>query len=317
MNMEEINGFLTSFNTNSYNRSQIGNSKKLISYILEYLSKLNIEKAKIEELISHIAYLNRDKINVPLFLELLNKSYSFINNYGMSDVIKVVIDIHNVYYTNSNEITLEKYIHDTTEERIRNLFLNRNSNYIEKDFTSESLSEYIGDLKLSSAIALESKKYKEFIGYINEFSKYQKFYSPLINFQTYNTVRSHLKGKSKLFWDIYFGNEYIVSLSNNNINIRDIYKENIYDDHKEESNTAKHYEQLDLFSYNEVNEREKENTPHIKSFQICTIYNYGNIPKFSREKDIINYFHNIINNNETIILPKLKEEDNNYLYNYE
>ncbi len=315
--MEEMNKFLASFNTDSYNRSQIGNSKQLISSIYEYLSKLNIKKDSIETLISHIAYLNKDKINLPLFLELLNKSYSFINQYSIGDVIKTVLEIHNIYYKSTGDITLEKYIHDTSEERTRTIFLNRNSNYIEKDFSSEELSEYICDLKLACAIHLEQGEYKDFISYINECKKNQKFYSPLINFQTYCKIRDSLKGKSKLFWDIYYGNEYLTALSKNNIDIRNIYKENIYSDYIPDISVAKDYEQLDLFSYQDIKEREsvtKEND--IKSFQICTIYNFGTIPSFTKEKDILKYFQDIIDNKEPIILPKLKSssEKPNYLY---
>lgn len=316
MNTEEINIFLASFNTNSYNRSQIGNSKQLITTITEYLDKLNISKENIELLLSHIAYLNKDRINIPLFLELLNKSYSFINMYSLNDVVKTVLEVHNVYYKNSSEITLEKYIHDTTEERTRNLFLNRNTNYIEKDFTSEEVSEYVCDLKLASAIKLEAKEYKEFIGYINEFSKYQKFYSPLINFQTYCKIRESLKGKSQLFWDIYFGNEYVISLSKNNIDIKNIYKENVYGESNIEFKKSSNYEQLDLFSYQEVEDRiAVENEQDIKSFQICTVYNCGPLPAFTKEKEMLNYFQDMIDNNLPIVLPKLKTNENsNYLY---
>lgn len=311
MNTEEITRFLALFNTSSYNRSQIGNNKQLVTSIVEYLSKLNISLTNIELLLNQIAYLNKDRINIPLFLELLNKSYSYTNIYSMNDVVKTVIEVHNIYYKSSKEITLEKYIHDTTEERLKSLFLNRNTNYIEKDFSSEEISEYICDLKLASAIILESKEYKEFISYINEFSKYQKDYSPLINFQTYRKIRDSLKGKSKLFWDIYFGNEYITALSKNNIEIRSIYKENVYDYNA--ITQVNKCEQLDLFSYQNVEER-KEKTPeqNIKSFQICTVYNCSTIPTFAEENEIINYFQN--KNNLPVVLPKLKNNDSNYLY---
>ncbi len=311
MNTEEIARFLALFNTSSYNRSQIGNNKQLVTSIVEYLSKLNISLANIELLLSQIAYLNKDRINIPLFLELLNKSYSYTNIYSMNDVVKTVIEVHNIYYKSSKEITLEKYIHDTTEERLKSLFLNRNTNYIEKDFSSEEISEFICDLKLASAIILESKEYKEFISYINEFSKYQKDYSPIINFQTYRKIRNSLKGKSKLFWDIYFGNEYIIALSKNNIEIRSIYKENVYDYNV--INQVNKCEQLDLFSYQNVEER-KEIKPeqNIKSFQICTVYNCSTIPTFAEESEMVNYFQN--KNNLPVILPKLKNNDSNYIY---
>ena len=75
MSYQEINEFLTSFNINSYNRTQIGNSKQLIITIYEFLSKLNINKSNIDTIISNIAYLNKDNTNIALYLELLSISY--------------------------------------------------------------------------------------------------------------------------------------------------------------------------------------------------------------------------------------------------
>ncbi|HAB67286.1 MAG TPA: hypothetical protein DCE23_07960, partial [Firmicutes bacterium] len=136
-------------------------------------------------------------------------------------------------------------------------------------------------------------------------------YSPIINFQTYRKIRNSLKGKSKLFWDIYFGNEYIIALSKNNIEIRSIYKENVYDYNV--INQVNKCEQLDLFSYQNVEER-KEIKPeqNIKSFQICTVYNCSTIPTFAEESEMVNYFQN--KNNLPVILPKLKNNDSNYIY---
>ena len=44
MTYKEINEFLMSFNTTSYNRSQIGNNKQIIISIYEFLNKLNLSK---------------------------------------------------------------------------------------------------------------------------------------------------------------------------------------------------------------------------------------------------------------------------------
>ena len=57
MSYQEINEFLTSFNINSYNRTQIGNSKQLIITIYEFLSKLNINKSNINTIISNILHI--------------------------------------------------------------------------------------------------------------------------------------------------------------------------------------------------------------------------------------------------------------------
>ncbi|HIS17703.1 MAG TPA: hypothetical protein IAC02_03730, partial [Candidatus Coprovivens excrementavium] len=48
MTYKEISKFLSSFNTNSYNRSQIGNKKQTIINIYELLKKLNINSKNIE-----------------------------------------------------------------------------------------------------------------------------------------------------------------------------------------------------------------------------------------------------------------------------
>ena len=68
MSYQEINEFLTSFNINSYNRTQIGNSKQLIITIYEFLSKLNLSKSNIDTIISNIAYLNKETTNIALYL---------------------------------------------------------------------------------------------------------------------------------------------------------------------------------------------------------------------------------------------------------
>ena len=235
MTYKEISKFLSSFNTNSYNRSQVGNKKQTIINIYELLKKLNINSKNIEILIRNIAYLNYEEINIPLYIELLSKSYGFINIYELKDVIKVVKEVHNLYFKSSPNIPLEEYLHDTPETRIKKIFLNRNNKYIMKNFTSPEYLNYISDLKLASAIELNQKEYKEFISYINEYEKYQNTYSPLSIFKTYRRLRKHLKDNSQLFWDIFFGNEYIVGLIKYNIKIEYIYKKNIYHNYQNKS----------------------------------------------------------------------------------
>ena len=167
MTYQEISEFLTSFNINSYNRAQIGNSKQLIITIYEFLNKLNINKDNINTIISNIAYLNKDKTNIALYLELLSKSLGFAHNYDLKDVLSSVKEIHDIYYKSSALVPLEEYIHDTTDERIKKLFLNRNSKYLMKNFESNEALSAISDLKFASAIALDQKEYKEFLIYID------------------------------------------------------------------------------------------------------------------------------------------------------
>lgn len=307
MSYQEINEFLTSFNINSYNRTQIGNSKQYIITIYEYLKKLNINATNINLIMSNIAYLNKETTNIALYLELLSKSLGFAHNYDLKEVLKTVKEIHDIYYKNSVLITLEEYIHDTTDERIRKLFLNRNNKYLIKNFESPNSLTAIADLKLACAITLDSKEYKEFLSYIDEFEKFQDFYSPLPLFKTYNKIRKKLKNDKKLFWDILFGNEYVVALTKHNIPVKDIFKKNIYNNVKPNKTQKKAPVQLDLFTYLEDTIDDSEHiVEDIKSFQLCTIYNSNKLPEFKEEKDLLLYYKNLIKGKETIILPKLK-----------
>jgi hypothetical protein len=171
MSYQEINEFLTSFNINSYNRTQIGNSRQLIITIYEFLSKLNINKSNIDTIISNIAYLNKENTNIALYLELLSKSLGFAHNYDLKEVLKIVKEIHDIYFKSSALVPLEEYIHDTQDERIRKLFLNRNNKYLMKNFESSEAIKAISDLKFASAIALDSKEYEEFLSLSNKLAE--------------------------------------------------------------------------------------------------------------------------------------------------
>ena len=93
---EEINQFLSQFNTNSYNREQIGNNKQLIIKIFEYITKFNVYKKQEETIINNIAYLKKDSLNIPIYLELLSKSISYLDTYKLKDVIQVVKQVHDI-----------------------------------------------------------------------------------------------------------------------------------------------------------------------------------------------------------------------------
>lgn len=307
MTYQEINEFLTSFNINSYNRTQIGNSKQLIITIYEFLNKLDLKKDNIDTIISNIAYLNKETTNIALYLELLSKSLGFAKQYDLKEVLKRVKEIHDIYYKSSAIVPLEEYIHDTTDERIRKLFLNRNNKYLMKNFESPEAINAIGNLKFASAIALDSKEYKEFLSYIDEFEKFQDFYSPLLVFKTYNKVRKQLKNEKRLFWDILFGNEYVVALTKHSMPTKDIFKRNLYSNYKQKQSSKQIAIQLDLFSFLEEDEEEGQYiTEDINSFQLCTIYNSNELPDFEEEKDLLLYYMRLIKGKETIVLPKLK-----------
>ena len=312
MTYKEINEFLMSFNTTSYNRSQIGNSKQIIISIYEFLNKLNISKENIDIIISNIAYLNKDNTNIALYLELLSKSIGFATQYDLREVIKVVKEIHDIYFKSSANILLEEYLHDTNDNRIRKLFLNRNNKYLIKNFESDTALSYISDLKLATAIVLEQKEYKEFINYIDNFENYQDSYSPLLVFKTYRKIRKQLKEDKRLFWDILFGNEYIVALNKHSMPINEIFKKNIYNNYKRNKKVDSEQltVQLDLFSYLEESTREDiiNVNEDLNSFQLCTIYNSSDLPNYEEEKDLIMYYEKLLNNKDMIVLPKLKNQ---------
>lgn len=308
MTYQEINEFLMSFNINSYNRTQIGNDKKMIITVYEFLKKLNIKRENINIIIENIAYLNKVNTNISLYLELLSKSLGFAHVYDKKEVLKTIKEIHDIYFRSSALVPLEEYIHDTSDERIKKLFLNRNNKYLIKNFESKESISAIGDIKLASAIVLEKKEYKDFISYIDELEKVQDFYSPLLAFKTYSKVRKQLKVNKRLFWDVLFGNEYVVALTKHNIPIKDIYKKNIYGNYKFKESNRNVAIQLDLFGLNAETECDKQYlTEDLSVFQICTIYNSNNLPDYTKEQDLLMYYKKLIEGKETIILPKLKK----------
>ena len=316
MTYQEINEFLSHFNTNSYNRSQIGNNKHLIITIYEYLIKLNVSKETAETLISNIAYLSKDNLNISLYLEILSKSIGYINEYDLKDIIKVTKDIHDIYYKNTAKYDLDDYIHDTNEVRMNKLFLNRNNKYLEKVFENNDVVGYLCDLKLIAAMELEKADYKEFIGFLESFQMYKDNYSPLLVIKTYEKLRSSLKDLTRLFWDIYFGNEYLVALNKNNIQVDDIYHKNIFKYNSKPKKELAHPVQLDLFSYQDVSKKEPEIKENVDCLQICSIYNTSELPEFEEEQDLLMYYRNLLDDKRVIILPKLKN-DKRHTYIYE
>ncbi len=313
MTYESINKFLSHFNTNSYNRSQIGNDKHIIITIYEYLIKLNVSKETAEILISNIAYLKKENLNISLYLEILSKSLGYLNEYDLKDIIKVTKNIHDIYYKNAPKYELDDYIHDTSDVRLTKLFLNRNNKYLEKVFEDHDVLEYLSNLKLIAAIALDKNDYKEFIGYLESFKIYKDQYSPLIVIKTYEKMRKSLRGINRLFWDIYFGNEYLVALNKNSIPVEDIYNKNIFKyDNRNKKKLAMPV-QLDLFSYQE--DQEPVVNENINYLQVCSIYNMSELPEFEEEKDLLMYYKNLLKDKEIIILPKLKSSTKQtYIY---
>lgn len=303
----EINEILKKFDANLYNKFQVGSDKKLILSIYEFLNHLNLSKEIIEPLMKHIAYLNIKEIDLVFYLEILSKSLGFINKYSLKEVLDTLKLVHDVY-KRENSFSLEEYLHEIPENRMRRLFLDRNGKYLEKYFNNECLV-FISDLKLSAAITLGQKEYNEFICYIDDFKKYQGTYSPFKLFRTYFKVRRKLSRESCLFWDIIYGIEYILSLYKSNIDLKEIYKENVFikEDYRRKANNK--IVQLDLFTYQDTDSYLRVNED-IKGFQLCTLYNSKEVPSFKQETELIEYYNKLIKKGKknVIVLPKLKNQ---------
>lgn len=312
----EIVEFLSQFDTNSYNREQIGNNKQLIIKLYEYITKLNIDEDNTQIIINNIAYLKKDTINIPIFLELFSKSLSYLDSYNISELITVVRQLHNIYNESANPITLDEYIHLTDEEKTRKLFLTLNNKYLNRHFTSDDILQYVGDLKFALAIELSNKEYQDFINYIDNFESFQNTYSPLIMYKTYNTVRNNLKGLTKLFWDLLFGNEYMVALVRHNLSIDDIHNKRSYSN---KNKTKKEFDnfntlQLDLFSLEEEPNEVEIDIKDVKKFQISNVFNVNLLKGLETEKEMVSHYLELIKyKKENIVLPKLKSKSN-YLY---
>lgn len=311
MTLKEISAFLSSFNTNLYHKNQIGSHKPYIIAIYNYLKKQELSEERIDELIKYIAYFDKKDINLPLYLEILIKSLGYETDYSLEEILEIVKEIHDVYNQNMNLKDIVEYIHATEDEKLRNIFLSNNK-YLDRHFTSLKSLTYLDDLRLIAAIYLDDNAYKDFMKYLDNFAENKDCYAPLILFKTYTKLRTHLHDMPKLFWDIYFGNEYLISLYKYNINRHELFKKNIYSQKEKTKNTQP--VQLDLFTYQDFAEPTDKQL-NLKPFQYCTIYNSISLPDFNEEKDLLLYYKNLLDNKQIIVLPKLKNKKQaSYMY---
>ncbi len=307
MTHKEINMFLSSFNTQSYNKEQIGNDKALIINIYEFLKRLNLTEDKITELILHIAYYNKREVKLPVFLEILSKSLSYDTVYDLKDILDISYRVHNLY--EDNLVDLTDYVHETNDYRLRDLFLYHNK-YVIKRFYEEETLRYIDELKLAAAIELDKNEYKDFTDVVNNIEK--KTYSPITNLNTYLRIRSNITGLAKLFWDIFFGNEYLVALVKNNLNVAEIYEKN-FTTTVEKPKKVQEPVQLNIFTYEDV--EEKQTFENVNAYQISYIFESDKLPQLELEKDIIDYYKSLLENKQSIVLPKLNDKKyTSYVY---
>jgi len=305
----EINEILINFDYNSYNQKQIGSDKQVIMLIYKYLRLLNVSKETTNSLIKNIAYLKKENLNISLFLHLLSIALCYLNDFSITTLLGTILNIHNIYYKTTTYFTIKDCLHMSYNHRIKKLFLKDNK-YILKDFNIMDSIRYINSLKLVGAINLNQKEYNEFFNYIDDYSKYQESYSPLIIFKTYLKIRSQLKKDTRLFWDILYGNEYIVALNKYNIEISSLYNKNIFT--PKEIVQTNIQTQLDLFTCKKEKILISEN---VKCFQVCTLYNTNQLPDYKEEKDLLLYYNRLLGNKEIVILPKLKNDKNSsYVY---
>ena len=301
MSYQEIGDFLSHFNSTSYNRSQIGNDKTTIAKIYDFLKRLNLTKSDIEQLINNISYLRKEELNLPLFLELLSRTIGYIEEYKLSTIIKITKQIHDIYCYEVPNISIDEYIHLIETDRIKKLFLTKIIK--EKQFNID----YISDIKFASAVVLDQKEYQEFISFLED-----PFNTILSPFTLYIKLRKKLDKEAKLYWDIYFGNEYLILLNKANIPYEDIFQKNL--------NIRKRKQriepiQLDLFTYEETSKEELE-LDNYTIFQFSSMYESKDIPDLESEKDLLEYYNNLIEGKKYVVLPKYKGSSNNkYIFN--
>ena len=131
-------------------------------------------------------------------------------------------------------------------------------------------------------------------------------------FTLYIKLRRKLNNESRLYWDLYFGTEYIVLLNKANIPFEDIFKKNL--------NRRKRKEriepiQLDLFTYEEDTKDELE-LDNYSIFQFNSMYDSKDIPDLESEKELLSYYNNLIEGKNFVVLPKYKGSSNNkYIFN--
>ncbi len=301
MSYQEIGEFLSHFNSTSYNRSQIGNDKTTIAKIYDFLKRLNLSKSDIEQLINNISYLRKEDINLPLFLEILSRTLGYIEDYKLSTIIKITKQTHDIYYRDVPDITIDDYIHLIEIDRIKKLFLSKNMKH--KTFNLN----YIADIKFASAIALETKDYQEFMSYLENPNT-----SILQSFTMYIKLRTKLPEEAKLYWDLYFGEEYLVLLNKASIPFEDIFQKNTY---RRKKKVEIEPIQLDLFTYEDTSKEELE-LDNYTIFQFSSMYESKDIPDLESEKELLSYYNNLIEGKKYVVLPKYKGYSNNkYIFN--
>ena len=71
--------------------------------------------------------------------------------------------------------------------------------------------------------------------------------------------------------------------------------------------------QLDIFTYQDENEQKL--FENVNAYQISYIFESNTLPQLELEKDIIDYYKSLLENKQSIILPKLNDKKyTSYVY---
>ena len=300
--------FLKDFNTETYNTEQIGNNKQTLSKLYNAFVEMKIPKNYIEQILLELSFYSKNNLNITLLIEIISKSLGYIEKYDIEDIVQTCKQIHDIYYRTTTKMSLEKYLSDSEDERVSKLFSNHCAKDINLGYNVEP--PHMADLKFAAAIELNQSEYQELVSYLENYNENNN--APLNNFQLYQKVRNSLKSQCKLFWDILFAYEFIITLTKNNISLKSLYPNNVLDTQQMQSIEDIKIVQLDLFSYKEAEER-----PVITSdiLQLSTIYN-SNFTTYKTETDLLSFYLTLSNMEQSLYLPKLKQTKTNYLYNF-
>lgn len=305
---------------NNYNKSQIGSNEDKILRIKRYLKKIKVSYISREKIISFISYQKQDTFIIAAYLDLLSRSLTYFDSIDTMSLLEIIKDVHDVYQ-NLVDINLNEFYYLKSDEIIEKLYIDKN---VTKSFATTNHLNYLNELRFIAAIHLNNKEYRNLF---NSLTNSNIAYSAHYQFELYKKLRTSLSLKTKLFFDIYFANEYLIELHKVKITMNKInYKKNIQ--HYNKNVNYKNY-YLSKISYEIANVKpliqlslfneEKENkvTNYYNAY-ICNftdldyeIFQNSFLYDEGIELPIIDTKYGLklltSEKNEEIILPKMKE----------
>ena len=289
--------FLNNFDFNKYSVDLLGSDKKSITKVFEYLVKQDMDKPLIKAIINHIATYSRDNINIPLFLCLLSVSLGYMPEYNLDLVLSTVKNVHDIYCNSAPKIDFDEFAHLKEDEMLWRVFV-INGKVIPRLFNDTDFN-YINDLKFSCAVNLQNNEYQAFVNNI-----YENDNDQLVMFNIYKGLRMNISKVNRIYWDIIFGINYLLTLDKYDVDVNKIYSGTS----KARLENERDYIQLDIFNYKDFDKTDNK----YKVFQINNCYNNLDIPKLDENK-LISFYRSLVENKDFVFLPKYKEHNN---YNY-